>query len=89
MSVSFDFETRIMSIIMSTSKSNYPDMSIWKKHADHSTTQDSTLVKSIFVTKRQNGKCNVRYFRRLFFGMSSDVPAFKVAFLQGILNWIK
>ena len=27
-----------MSTIMSTSKSNYTDMSIWKKHADHSTT---------------------------------------------------
>ena len=29
-SVSFDFETRIMSICMSTSRSNYIDMSIWK-----------------------------------------------------------
>ena len=37
-SVSFDFETRIMSTCMSTSRSNYFDMSIWKKHADHSTT---------------------------------------------------
>ena len=36
-SVSFDFETRIMSTCMSTSRSNYTDMSIWKKHADHST----------------------------------------------------
>ena len=27
-----------MSTFMSTSKSNYTDMSIWKKHADHSTT---------------------------------------------------
>ena len=35
--VSFDFETRIMSTCMSTSRSNYTDMSIWKKHADHST----------------------------------------------------
>ena len=38
-SVSFDFETRIMSTCMSTSRSNYFDMSIWKKHADHSTTK--------------------------------------------------
>ena len=37
-SVSFDFETRIMSTCMSTSRSNYFDRSIWKKHADHSTT---------------------------------------------------
>ena len=37
-SVSFDFETRIMSTCMSTSRSNYTDMSIWKKHADHSTS---------------------------------------------------
>ena len=39
-SVSFDFETRIMSTCMSTSRSNYTDMSIWKKHADHSTRID-------------------------------------------------
>ena len=38
-SVSFDFETWIMSTCMSTSRSNYIDMSIWKKHADHSTRQ--------------------------------------------------
>ena len=37
-SVSFEFETRIMSTCMSTSRSNYFDMSVWKKHADHSTT---------------------------------------------------
>ena len=37
-SVSFDFEPRIMSTCMSTSRSNYIDMSIWKKHADHSTS---------------------------------------------------
>ena len=37
-SVSFNFETRIMLTCMSTSRSNYIDMSIWKKHADHSTT---------------------------------------------------
>ena len=34
----FDFETRIMSTCMSTSRSNYFDMSIWKNHADHSTS---------------------------------------------------
>ena len=38
-SVSFDFETRIMLTCMSTSRSNYFNMSIWKKHADHSTNQ--------------------------------------------------
>ena len=27
---------------MSTSRSNYTDMSIWKKHADHSTSKDCT-----------------------------------------------
>ena len=37
-SVSFDFETRIMSTCMSTSRPNYFDMSIWKRHADHSTS---------------------------------------------------
>ena len=36
-SVSFDFETRSMSTCMSTSRSNYIDMSTWKNHADHST----------------------------------------------------
>ena len=36
-SVSFDFETQIMSTCMSTSRSNYIDMSTWKNHADHST----------------------------------------------------
>ena len=41
-SVSFDFETRIMSTCMSTSRSNYTDMSIWKKHADHSTINNNT-----------------------------------------------
>ena len=37
------FETRIMSTCMSTSRSNYTDMSIWKKHADHSTSGYSNL----------------------------------------------
>ena len=30
-----------MSTCMSTSRSNYTDMSIWKKHADHSTTKNA------------------------------------------------
>ena len=30
-----------------------------------------------FSMKRQNGECNVRNFRRVLFGMSPDVPAFK------------
>ena len=30
------------------------------------------------MRKRQNDECNVRNFRRVFFGMISDVPAFKV-----------
>ena len=33
-----DSETRIMLTCMSTSRSNYFDMSIWKKHADHNTS---------------------------------------------------
>ena len=32
--------------------------------------------------KRQNGECNVRNYRRVFFGMSSDVPAFNVRVLD-------
>ena len=31
-----------------------------------------------FDEKKENGKCNVRSFRRLFFRMSCNVPAFKV-----------
>ena len=42
-SVSFEFETRIMSTCMSTLRSNYFDMSIWKKHADHSTRKDHSV----------------------------------------------
>ena len=38
-SVSFNFETRIMSTSMSTSRSHYTDMSLWKRHADHSTSR--------------------------------------------------
>ena len=30
------------------------------------------------MRKMQNGECNVRNFRRFLFGVSSDVPAFKV-----------
>ena len=41
-------------------------------------TQYSNLIKVTFIRKWQNGECNVRNFRRFFFGMSSDVPAFKV-----------
>ena len=36
---------------------------------------------SIFSDKRQNGKCNVRNFRFLSFGVSPDVLAFKVRVL--------
>ena len=36
------------------------------------------LSERIFMRKRQNSECNVENFRRFFFGMSSDVPAFKV-----------
>ena len=35
-----------MSTCLSTSRSNYFDMSIWKKHADHSTNNSSTLQGS-------------------------------------------
>ena len=31
------------------------------------------------LMKRLNGKCNVRNFRRFLFGMSPDVPVFKVS----------
>ena len=31
-----------------------------------------------FLIKKQNGECKVGNFRRLLFGMSPDVPAFKV-----------
>ena len=48
-SVSFDLETRIMSTCMSTSRSNYTDMSIWKKHADHSTSDYFLLFHSIIL----------------------------------------
>ena len=52
-SVSFDVETRIMSTCMSTSRSNYFDMSIWKKHANHSTSVyilcDTALCSTISV----------------------------------------
>ena len=55
--VSFDFETWIMSTCMSTSRSNYTDMSIWKKHADHST---STYIKATFLlTRRVTNQCMV------------------------------
>ena len=36
-SVSFDYETRLMSTCMLTLRSNYTDMSIWKKHANNNT----------------------------------------------------
>ena len=35
-------------------------------------------VSVFFLIRRQNGKCNVRNFRRFLFGMSPDVLAFKV-----------
>ena len=37
------------------------------------------------MRKMHNGKCrpNVRNFRRFFFGISSDVPAFKVHVFAG------
>ena len=41
-------------------------------------TQGGNLAKVFFMRKRQNGECNVRNFWRLLFGMSSDIPAFKV-----------
>ena len=33
------------------------------------------------MRKKQNGDCNVGTFRRFHFGMSPDVPAFKVCVL--------
>ena len=38
----------------------------------------ATQFEYFFLIKRQNGECNVRNFRRFFFGMSPDVPAFKI-----------
>ena len=45
------------------------------------------FILSIVYDKRQNGECNVRKFRRFLFGMSPDVPAFKVRVLQVTLNF--
>ena len=39
------------------------------------------------MRKRQNGECNIRNFKRFLFGMSPDIPAFKVRFLQVTLNF--
>ena len=40
-----------------------------------------------FLIRRQNGECNVRNFRRFLFGMSLDVPAFKVHVFTRDLNF--
>ena len=39
------------------------------------------------MRKRQNGEFNVRNFRCFFFGMSSDVPAFKVRVFAGYFDF--
>ena len=45
---------------------------------------DSKILRMViqfdffFLIRRQNGECNVRSFREFLFGMSPDVPAFKV-----------
>ena len=36
------------------------------------------------MRKGQNGECNVRNLRRVFFDMNSDVPAFKVR----VFKWL-
>ena len=42
-----------------------------------------------FMIKMQNGECNVKNFRRFLFGLSPDVPAFKVLVLTGDFKfWI-
>ena len=40
------------------------------------------------MRKRKNGECNFKHFRLVFFGVSSDIPAFKVPiFASDILNF--
>ena len=42
-----------------------------------------------FNDKNANGECNVKNFRRFLFGLSPDVPAFKVLVLTGDFKfWI-
>ena len=53
-SVSFNFETQIMSTCMSTSRSKYMDMSTWKKHADHSTTYVGYLEQELCIILCRN-----------------------------------
>ena len=58
------------------------------QEVDAKSTQDGNLVKT-FLWKKANGECNVRSFRRFFFGMSSDVPACiqSPVFLQVTFNF--
>ena len=52
-------------------------------------TQDSHSVWVFFLTKKQNDECYVRNFRRFLFGMSPDVPAFKIpVFTSDFKFWI-
>ena len=44
----------------------------------HSKVCEPNSMWQYFYEKWQNGECNVRNFRRFFFGMSSDVPEFKI-----------
>ena len=42
--------------------------------ADSKVLRMAIQFQHFFTIKRQNGKCNVRNFRQLLFGMSPDVP---------------
>ena len=50
------------------------------KVADSKVLRMAIQFEYFFLIKRQNGECNVRNFRRFLFGMSPDIPAFKVCF---------
>ena len=55
---------------------------------------DSTVLRmalqlEYFSDKKENGECNVRHFTPFLFGMSPDVPAFKVCiFTSDFKFWI-
>ena len=51
--------------------------------------EDGRSVLVLFLIKRQNGKCNVRNFRRVLFDMSPDVPAFKVRLTKSLDKTIR
>ena len=48
------------------------------KSPSFTSTQDGHLVWVFFLIRRQNGESNIRKSRQCLFGMSPDVPAFKM-----------